>query len=191
VDGNGPVPVFHWPFDRSHRELPAAARKEGLPAELIELAPLSAGDVLERLGSRERGLTLAEAESRRTRFGANRVAHEERETLAAQLLRRLLNPLNVLLLALAGVSVVMGDIEAAIIIFIMVALSLALAITQERRSSLAAERLRAMVHTTVIVVRATDGAGTEEMGPPEPRELPLEQLVPGDVVHLSAGDMIP
>jgi Mg2+-importing ATPase len=85
----------------------------------------------------------------------------------------------------------MGDIQAAIIIFIMVALSLALAIFQERRSSLAAEQLRAMVHTTVMVVRSDDEASQVESGTPEPCELPLEQLVPGDVVHLSAGDMIP
>ena len=128
ADGLRRVPVFHWPFDRSQRVQPSPAHKEGLPAQLLELAPLSVGEVLQRLGSRESGLTPAEAAMRRERFGANRVAHEERETLAAQFLRRLLNPLNVLLLTLAGVSVVMGDIQAAIIIFIMVALSLALAI---------------------------------------------------------------
>jgi Mg2+-importing ATPase len=192
MDANGQrsVPVFHWPFGRSHRVEPTCARKGSLPAELLELAALTAPQVLARLVSSSRGLSVAEVETRREKFGPNRVAHEEHETLAAQCLRRLLNPLNILLLILVGVSVVTGSNEAAAIIFIMVVLSLALAIVQERRSSRAAEQLRAMVHITAMVVRSNDQAvGAAEVA--EPCELPLEQLVPGDIVHLSAGDMIP
>jgi Mg2+-importing ATPase len=98
--------------------------------------------------------------------------------------------LNLLLLSLAGVSVARGDHESAGMIVAMVLLSLTLALVQERRSSAAAQRLRAMVRTTAMVLRSnavTAGASI----PASPVELPLEQLVPGDIVHLSAGDLIP
>ncbi len=157
---------------------------------LFELAPLTASAALERLQSRATGLEPAEVDARRARFGPNRVAHEAHETLPVQLLRRLLNPLNLLLLSLAGVSVAMGDHESAGMIVAMVLLSLTLALVQERRSSAAAQRLRAMVRTTVMVLRSNAAAGGASI-PASPVELPLEQLVPGDIVHLSAGDLIP
>jgi P-type Mg2+ transporter len=185
------VPVLHWPFGRLHHPKPASDRKESLSPQLLELAELTVAQALERLRSSAHGLSTLEAATRREQFGANRVAHEEHETLVAQLFRRLLNPLNMLLIALACVSVVMSDNEAAVIILIMVALSLILAIVQERRSSQAAQQLRAMVHTTAMVVRSSEEATTNAAGMPDPTELPLEQLVPGDIVHLSAGDMIP
>ena len=185
------IPVFQWPFGRLRPDDAAAARKDAVPPELLELASLTVPQVLERLDSAQRGLSDAEAATRRAQFGPNRVAQEEHETFAAQFLRRLLNPLNILLLILAGVSLVMGDHEAAILIFNMVVLSMTLAIVQERRSSRAAQQLRAMVHTTVMVVRSDGEATADKTTQPEPREMPLEELVPGDIVHLSAGDMIP
>jgi P-type Mg2+ transporter len=193
MDTNGTVrvPIFHWPFGPSRRWKAVPRRKEGLPPEFLELAPLTAAETLEKLHSRASGLASAEVAARRDEFGANRVAHEEHETLLSQFLRRLLNPLNILLLTLATVSVFMGDHESATMIFAMVVLSLTLALIQERRSTAAAQRLRAMVHTTAMVVRPDDNAATAPSGLDEPIELPIEQLVPGDIVHLSAGDMIP
>ena len=161
-----------------------------MPPLLLELAPLAAPTALERLQSRATGLDPAEVEARRARFGPNQVAHEQHEALPMQLVRRLLNPLNVLLLGLAGVSVAMRDHEAAAMIVAMVFLSVTLALVQERRSSAAAGRLRAMVRTTAMVLRpARAAAGESPPGPPV--ELPIDRLVPGDIVHLSAGDMIP
>ncbi|HXN11181.1 MAG TPA: HAD-IC family P-type ATPase, partial [Steroidobacteraceae bacterium] len=176
------TPVFRWPFGHPKQPSRPAELKANLSPELLELATLTAAQALERLHSAAPGLSAAEVEARREQFGPNVVAHEDHETFAVQLLRRLLNPLNLMLLALAGVSLATGENEAAAIIFLMVTLSLTLAILQERRSDQAAARLRAMVHTTVMVVRP---------GQSEPAEVPLEQLVPGDIVHLSAGDMIP
>ena len=175
-------PVFGWPFAQPKQGSRPVEPKANLSPELLELATLSAAQALERLHSAASGLSAAEVQARREQSGPNVVAHEVHETFAVQLLRRLLNPLNLMLLALAGVSLATGGNEAAAIIFLMVLLSLTLAIIQERRSDRAAARLRAMVHTTVMVVRA---------GEPAPAEIPLEQLVPGDVVHLSAGDMVP
>ena len=182
-------PVFHRPFRGDREHTPPGESRGALPRLLLELAPLTAQAALERLQSRVTGLDAAEVAARRARFGANQVAHEEREALPMQLVRRLLNPLNVLLLGLAGVSVAMGDHESAAMIVAMVLLSVTLALVQERRSGAAAQRLRAMVRTTAMVVRAAAAAG--ESRPGLPVELPLDQLVPGDIVHLSAGDLIP
>ena len=161
-----------------------------MPELLTQLAGLEAPAVLRQLAVSELGLSAAEVARRRQECGENRIAHERREPLALQALKRLANPLNLLLLVLAAMSMGMGDRRAAFIIFVMVILSLTLATLQERRSSRAAERLRAMVHTTAAVIRAAaEPAGTA--GPIQTVEIPIEELVPGDIVHLSAGDMIP
>ena len=75
--------------------------------------------------------------------------------------------------------------RAAVVIAAMVVLATATAFVQEHRSNQAAARLRAMVHTTASVRRGPSHAGEPFV------EIPIEQLVPGDVVRLSAGDMIP
>jgi P-type Mg2+ transporter len=167
------------------------ARGQGAPPLLGQLAVLDVPTALRQLAASASGLSPPEVLRRRAQWGANRVAHERRESLALQMLRRLANPLNLLLLGLAAISLVMGDRRAAVIIFVMVALSLTLATVQERRSSRAAERLRAMVHTMASVIRPTeDRTGPEDVGR-APAEVPIEELVPGDIVHLSAGDMVP
>ena len=160
-----------------------STHKEGLSPELLELAGCTAEQVLHRLDVPAPGLPAMEVEARRQRFGPNRVAHDERETFLRQFVQRLLNPLNILLIVLAGISTLMGDHEAAALIAVMVILSLSLSLMQERKSDAAAKKLRAMVHTTAAVVRS--GCGDQ------PREIPIEELVPGDLVHLCAGDMIP
>ena len=161
-----------------------------MPRLLAEVAVLDVPAILGRLGVSETGLSATQVQQRRSEYGENRIAHERPEPLALQVLRRLVNPLNVLLLALAVVSLAMGDSRAALIIFVMVALSLTLAIVQERRSSRAAERLRAMVHTTATAIRAAE-EGMSTAGAQQTVEIPIEELVPGDIVRLSAGDMIP
>jgi P-type Mg2+ transporter len=164
-----------------------------VPELLSQLAALEVSAALRQLGASERGLSAAQAEQRREQWGVNRIAHERPEPLALQVLRRLANPLNLLLLVLAALSLGMGDRRAALIIFVMVMLSLTLATVQERRSSRAAERLRAMVHTTATVIRTTEpiADAAAPAGAARTFEIPIEELVPGDIVHLSAGDMIP
>lgn len=162
------------------------ARREGVPPELLALAICEEADALARLESVPEGLDAGQVAERRARFGANRVASEARASLPMQFLRRLLNPMNLMLLTLATISLVTGDHRAPIIIFVMVLLSLVLSVLQERKSDTAAQKLRAMVHTTAAVVRPADRSGTAA-----PVEIPIEELVPGDIVHLSAGDMIP
>jgi Mg2+-importing ATPase len=143
------IPLFRWPIGRARSAAARGAPKSTVPPRLVELAGLDTPQVLASLEATQQGLLPPQVAARRQIHGENRVARDEHETLPAQLLRRLLNPLNILLLTLATVSAVMRDREAAAIIFGMVALSLSLGIVQERRSSKAAQKLRAMVRTKI------------------------------------------
>jgi Mg2+-importing ATPase len=161
--------------------------REHLAPELREISVLEPSAVLLRLDTSELGLAAGEVERRREQHGPNKVAHEASAGLPRQVLGRLLNPLVVLLVALAAVSFILSDRESAIIILTMVILSISLSVVQERKSGKAAEKLRAMVHTTATVIRQSPTDAPEHGA----LELPIEELVPGDLVHLSAGDMIP
>ncbi len=91
-----------------------------------------------------------------------------------------------MLLGLSVIAFFTGETHGAEVIVLMVFLSTTLAFVQEYRSSAAAEKLRSMVRTTATVRRKPTPAGNSAIC-----EIPLTHLVPGDIVHLSAGDMIP
>jgi Mg2+-importing ATPase len=148
--------------------------------QLVDLAQYSTDQVLQRLNSTIGGLSTTEAEERLETYGLNEVAREKRQSLLKRLWETGKNPLVILLLALAFVSFVTGDMRATVVISLMVVLGVSLRFFQELRADLAAERLKAMVTTTATVVR--DG---------QAQEIPLKFLVPGDVIRLSAGDMVP
>src|SRR5512143_3355150 len=97
-----------------------------------------------------------------------------------RLLDNVKNPLVILLIALGVLSYLTGDLRATIVIFVMVVLGVVLRFFQEMRADNAAEKLKAMVNTTATVVR--DNVDTE---------VPLKLLVPGDIIRLNAGDMVP
>ena len=126
------------------------------------------------------GLTQAEAEDRARRTGPNEVAQERQQGWFGRLLKIIRNPLVVLLTILSAVSYSTGDARAGTVMVAMVMLSVALRFLQESRADAAAAKLNAMIHVTATVIR--DGAA---------REMPLRELVPGDIINLSAGDMIP
>lgn len=165
--------------------------------KLLAMARLPAEAALEALGSAPEGLADSDAEQRLEAQGPNTVAHEAQKSIPRQLFERLMNPLNLLLLALAAISLFMGDRDSAVIISIMVLISVVLSFIQEYRSSAASEKLRAMVSTTATVLRRSEAPADEPPAPvrlrfgPERREIPIDDLVPGDVILLSAGDMIP
>ena len=126
------------------------------------------------------GLTQAEAEVRARTEGPNEIAQEHKQGWLIRLLRMMRNPLVILLSTLSAVSFITGDARAGYVMALMVCLSVGLRFFQEARADAAAEKLKAMIHVTATVVR--DGAA---------REIPLRDLVPGDIVKLAAGDMIP
>ena len=135
------------------------------------------------------GLTQEQAERSREEWGRNALTYGKREPVAKRLFSAFINPFTVILLALAVISAV-TDIALAspgeenyatvLIIATMVLLSGGLRFVQETRSGNVADKLLGMLHTTACVEREGQKA-----------EIPLEELVVGDLVHLSAGDMIP
>jgi Mg2+-importing ATPase len=147
--------------------------------------------VLKELGSQLNGLRDDEAERRRLEFGRNEVAHEKGSPWYAQLAHAFANPFNVLVTTLAVVSGVTGDREAVVIIGLMVLLSTVLRFVQEFRSTKSAEALRKLVRTSATVERDGDDFPPEATHAMRRREVPMSELVPGDIVYLSAGDMIP
>jgi len=153
-------------------------------------------DALARMDSHVHGLTGAEALARQARFGANEVAHEQPLPWFVHLWHCYKNPFNLLLSALAAISFATDDMEAAVIISVMVVLSTLIRFVQEGRSNRAAERLKAMVSNTASVIRRAGNSGqtaltTNQSAHRTVQEIPIRELVPGDHVALSAGDMVP
>ena len=177
----------------------AATRNSDL---LKDIASYDQDYLLAVMKSAHGGIGEVEAVARLREHGFNEVAHEQRMGWPRQLGRAFNNPFNILLIVLAVISYVTDDMKATIILSVMVGLSSLLRFVQEFRSSNAAERLQAMVLTTATVKRVDDVqiAASEHAGKigivlhstgKETREIPIKYLVPGDIVRLSAGDMIP
>ena len=145
-----------------------------------EAAMKEASEVLQSLGTTNAGLSEEEAARRLEEFGPNEVGREKHEGMLQRLYIAARNPLVILLTILAILSFATGDYRAGTVMLLMVVLGLSLRFVQETRADTAAAKLKAMISVTATVMR--DG---------QAREIPLQQLVPGDIVKLSAGDMIP
>ncbi len=153
-------------------------------SRLTQAAAARPADVLAELKTRENGLAEEEAQQRLDEYGPNTVAAEQRFTRLALFIKSCLNPLVILLSVLATISFATAqsksDLVGGGLMVIMVVLGVSLRFIQEARADAAAAKLKAMIRVTATVVR--DGNA---------REIPLAALVPGDVVQLAAGDMIP
>ncbi len=171
---------------------PAPAAPAPLTRQLLQFASDAPAAALARLHSRADGLDAPDAARRLRRHGPNEVAHEPPLPAWLHLWHCYKNPFNLLLTVLAVLSWLSADVRATTVIGAMVALSTAIRFVQEGRSHRAAEGLKALVGNTATVIRR-DGGKKGEPGPPDAthRDIPIRQLVPGDVVVLSAGDMIP
>ena len=126
------------------------------------------------------GLNSAEASERLQQFGANRLAPATQRSVVLQFLAHFKNPLVLVLLVAAGISALTGDLTGALIIGAIVLMSVTLDFVQAYRAGRAAEQLALKVAVTASVLR--DG---------QTCELPVTQLVPGDLVLLSAGCLVP
>ena len=128
--------------------------------DLLAIAQCDPTTAPQTLGCTETGLDKAAAAVRLKRFGANRVAQEQRNGIFYELVNRTRNPLNGLLLTLSVLSYFLGDARAAVVIASMVILSIVTAFIQEHRSNQAAAKLRALVKTTASVKRPGAGSHT-------------------------------
>ena len=140
----------------------------------------SLASLFQQLKASPQGLSSVEAQKRLVATGPNEPAPTHRRSLPVQILLLFANPLVGILLFASFVSGVVGDPINASIIMIIVLLSVTLNFYQSYRSQQAAEKLRAQVTPTATVLR--DGAWNG---------VPRRELVPGDIVRLSAGDMVP
>lgn len=146
--------------------------------------------LLHKLKSTPAGLSESNVELAREQYGDNKVTHGKRASLIKRICAAFVNPFTAILFALALVSTYTDIILAepgeadpmtVIIIMTMVLISGVLRFVQETRSGNAAEKLLNMIKTTTNVERQETG----------PKEIPLEDVVVGDIVHLAAGDMVP
>ena len=126
------------------------------------------------------GLSSAQAALNLGRYGPNRLQPARQRAVLLQFLAHLRNPLVLVLLAASALSALTGDTTGAVIIALIVLMSVTLDFVQEYRAGQSAEQLALKVALTATVLR--DGA---------PRELAVTELVPGDVVLLSAGNLVP
>jgi Mg2+-importing ATPase len=142
------------------------------------------------LNAAEDGLDNEQIEERQTEFGSNEVVHEKAPAWYIQFFQAFVNPFIAVLILIAITSWIIdvllappgeGDYKTVIVVGVMVLLSSIIRFWQEFRSNVAAEKLKSMVKTTATVLRKEEGR----------KEVDIKELVPGDIIFLSAGDMIP
>jgi Mg2+-importing ATPase len=157
---------------------------------LKQAAASGKASFLEMLQTRADGLSAAEVKEHLLTYGLNEVSHEKAPAWYVQFIQAFINPFIGVLLILSIISLITDviiqapddrDYTTVAVIFTMVMLSAMLRFVQEFRSNQAAEKLKSMVKTTATVKREDE----------DKQELDIKQLVPGDIIHLSAGDMIP
>ena len=158
--------------------------------DMLWIAAMEEAEIYEVLNTSPEGISGAQTEELREQYGENRITRGKKLSLAGRLKSAFVNPFSLILCALALVSLFTeviwaksGEKNPASVVIIagMVLVSGVLRLVQETRSGNAAARLSGMLRTTACVERLESGR----------QELPLEELVVGDVVHLAAGDMIP
>jgi Mg2+-importing ATPase len=154
-------------------------------AEFVrDAASKEAAEILQRLGCSVSGLSEEEAAERLEVFGPNEVGPEKKHTWLQRFYHAAVNPLVILLSVLAILTFATAegttDYIGGFVMVAMIVLGLSLRFIQETRADNAAAKLKAMISVTATVVRAG-----------QQREIPLRELVPGDIVKLCSGDMIP
>ncbi len=145
-----------------------------------ELLSLPVGELLPRLETSLSGLTSQEAEHRLEVYGHNELAKKKKRAAIVNFLSRFKSPLVIILMIAGAISATLGQIPSVVVIYTMVFLSVCLAYYQETNASKAAELLKEKVATSATVIRDD-----------VKQEIKLPFVVPGDVIHLSAGDITP
>jgi Mg2+-importing ATPase len=145
-----------------------------------EILSLSSSDFMTRLGTSTSGLTTEEAKNRLEIYGSNEVARKKKTSVVLEFLSHFKSPVTIILIIAAILTGTLGDISNTIIILAIVLVSVILDFTQEYRAEKAAEELKKRVATTATTLRN----GVKQ-------EIEVSGLVPGDVVLLTVGDIVP
>ncbi|MDD5436671.1 MAG: magnesium-translocating P-type ATPase [Candidatus Omnitrophica bacterium] len=136
--------------------------------------------LFEKLATSIKGLSDEEAGRRLQEYGLNEPAKKKKRTVLIQILSKFVNPLVIVLLVIAAFSIFFGEKIEALLVILMAIMSVFLSFIQEYRAGREAEKLSEMVRATATVYR--DG---------QAHEVKIREIVPGDIVDLFAGDMIP
>lgn len=147
---------------------------------LRELCRVPIEEAFKALGTSPTGLSSEEAAKRLEQYGPNELAHVKRLGFWADMFERIKSPLVIQLLIIAIVSALIGEVKSAVIVSAMVLLSVGLSYVLERRSNDAVDALGKRVQSRTFVLR--DGQETE---------VKISEIVPGDVVLLNAGSLVP
>lgn len=158
-------------------------RRELNPQKIVGLdkllsEPLQAA--FEHLNTSESGLSSENAEALIEIYGYNELARKKRRLALIEFLSHFKNPLLLILLVAGAISIFFGEVVNAAIIFTIIGLSVILDFYQESKAERAAETLKQKVTTTATAIR--DGSK---------KEVKITDIVPGDIIYLSAGDMVP
>ena len=173
---------------RNNRPLHATAGPGAVPRDAVEgqlhervayAARHTAAETLARMGTRASGLTVSEITAARDLYGENVVTRRTRPHLGQRLLDAFANPFSAILAVTALILLVVNPLDAAII-GVMLLIAVALRLATEARGNDAAAKLQQMIPATCQVTRA--GHSTL---------IPVEELVPADIIHLSAGEIVP
>ncbi|MFJ2990625.1 magnesium-translocating P-type ATPase [Collimonas sp. NPDC087041] len=189
-------------FDIGKRPGADNALASTLAKQLVSASSAPAEALIDSLGTHAGGLTEAQADKIRQDVGLNEIGQGKAQRWWTHLWHCYRNPFSLLLSFLATVSYFTDDPMGAVVIGSMVALGTLIRFLQETRSNKAAEKLKSMVSNTATVLRrsiteAVLGKTREYFNLPEQQhqvhkvEIPISRLVPGDIIALSAGDMIP
>jgi Mg2+-importing ATPase len=141
---------------------------------------IAAAEMLQQLQTAQEGLTSDEARQRLARYGSNLLTPKKRSDVFTLLLAQFKSPIILILLCATGLSFALRDPVDAVIILTIVLVSGLLGFWQERSATNAVEKLLAIVQIKAAVLR--DGG---------PKEIPVEEIVPGDIVILNAGGIVP
>lgn len=158
----------------------ALVLKKKLFDKLHELAKNEPSFAVSELKSNNTGLTDEEATNRLKIYGYNDITEDKKTNHFLKLIGILKSPLNLLLMVLALVSLAVGDVKAFGIITLMVCVSVILNFYQETKAAIAADQLKLIIHTKTIVLRNNIR-----------KEVLLREVVPGDIVLLFSGSIIP
>ncbi|MHC5248016.1 magnesium-translocating P-type ATPase [Enterococcus sp. LJL120] len=154
--------------------------KQTKDQELKKLALLSERELMMELRTSINGLTEADAKERLEEYGANVVSAQKPVPAVLLFLKAFNDPFVFVLVLLAIVSLATGDIEAAVVMGIMILASVIITFIQEYRSQKASQELKELIENTSAVTRDSST-----------REIPMDEIVPGDLITLATGDMIP
>ncbi|EPS7819397.1 magnesium-translocating P-type ATPase [Acinetobacter baumannii] len=189
-------------FKELHQSSYAQEISKNLSKRLLNASRAQTNDLLKQFDTHLMGLTEEQAYTQQMTVGLNEVTHEKPLTWWQHLWYCYRNPFNILLSLLALIAFFTDDLTGSTIISVMVILSTLLRYWQEAKSNQAADALKAMVSNTATVLRHQISAEDLELmherygidtknQTTHQFEIPIQYLVPGDVILLSAGDMIP